>query len=80
MTTQTLTAVFEKGVFRPVTPSRLRLEEGQRVRLTIEASEPAPDVLLLAQQVYAGFSDRQIDEIEHIILDRRSFFGDRELS
>lgn len=79
MTTQTLTAVFEKGVFRPVAPSSIHLAEGQQVRLTLEASEPSPDVLLLAQQVYAGFSDSQIKEIEHIILDRRDFFSDREL-
>ncbi len=80
MTTQTLAAVFEKGVFRPVTPFGLRLAEGQQVHPTLETSEPAPDVLLLAQQVYSGFSGRQIDEIEHIILERRNFFSDREMS
>ena len=39
-----------------------------------------PDALLaLAGEVYEGLSDRQIDEIEQVALDRRDFFGERTI-
>lgn len=42
-------------------------------------SEPAPeDVLALASRVYAGLSDKEIDDVESIALDRGEFFGERE--
>ncbi|MDA0747267.1 MAG: antitoxin family protein [bacterium] len=74
---QTLDAVYEKGVFRPLkTPE---LSEGQHVRLEVEApsEEAFDDLLELAANVYEGLSDDQIDEIEKIVLDRKDFFGDQ---
>lgn len=69
-------AVFENGVFRPLTaPSDIT--EGQRVKLTVEAETPE-DVLSLAAKVYDGLSGDEIDEIERIALDRRDFFGGRK--
>jgi len=32
------------------------------------------DVLALAEQVYAGLSDEEVDDVERIALDHRSFF------
>ena len=76
---QTLDAIYENGVFRPLKPPKV--SEGQHVRLEIETpSEENPnDLLELAAQVYQGLSDRQIDEIERTALDRRDFFGEKAL-
>lgn len=79
MVTQTLDAVFENGVFRPLTPLNIAIPEGQQVRLVVEAIESPAEALALAIQVYDGLSEKQIDEIEQIILKRRNFFGDRML-
>jgi len=38
------------------------------------------DLLGLAGQVYEGLSDKDIDEVESIALDRSSFFHDRPTS
>lgn len=69
MTGQTLEAVFEQGVFRPLADADLDFAEGQKVRLVVESLEPADDVLSLAAQVYKGLTEDQIQAIEaHIRL------------
>jgi predicted DNA-binding antitoxin AbrB/MazE fold protein len=79
--TQTLNAVFEDGSFRPVDNGSLPFVEGQRVKLTVEVpAETQGDLLGLAGQVYEGLSDKDIDEVENIALDRSSFFHDRPTS
>ena len=70
---QTLEAVYENGVFRPL--EKIEMAEGQQVRLIVETLPE--DLLELAAQVYEGLSDKEIDEIEQIALDRRPFFGER---
>ena len=77
--TQTLTAVFEKGIFRPLTMFNLPIAEGQQVRLTVETPEPLSGVLALATRVYDGLTESQVNEIEQIILNRQDFFGGRAL-
>jgi len=78
---QTLDAVFEDGTFKPVDNGSLPFSEGQRVKLTVEVpAEKQEDVLRLAGQVYEGLSDKDIDEVESIALDRGSFFHDRPTS
>ncbi|HKP54649.1 MAG TPA: hypothetical protein VJ183_18585 [Chloroflexia bacterium] len=73
-------AVYWDGTFSPLTPSEERIEEGQHARLTIEDAEDTPlSTLHLLTHIYDGLPEEQIREIEEIILDRRSFFGDREL-
>jgi len=67
---QTLEAVYENGVFRPL--EKIEIAEGQQVRLIVETLPE--DLLELAAQVYEGLSDK---EIEQIALDRRPFFGER---
>jgi len=76
---QTLHAIYESGIFRPLSP--LGIPEGQRVRLEVETpfDEFPNDLLELAAQVYQGLSDRQIDEIEQIAFNRRDFFAERTL-
>ncbi len=74
---ETLKAVFEEGKFRLLEPSEIQLAEGQRVRITVETDVTPDDVLALAEQVYAGLSEEEIDAIERIALDRGTFFGDR---
>lgn len=51
--------------------------EGQRVKLVIEPLDSSEDILELASNVYKGLSEEQIDEIEHLILSRDSFFNGR---
>ncbi len=66
-------AVYQDGVFRPV--SSPELPDGERVRLTVErmaAAEP-DDVLKLARRVYEGLSPQDIDEIEDIARHRPLF-------
>ena len=79
MAMQTLDAVFENGLFRPLTSLDIAIPEGKQVRLVVEPIEPSSDVLGLAMQVYDGLSEEQIDEIEQIVLNRREFFKDRVL-
>lgn len=73
----TIDAVFEKGVFRPVSPPEAKFPEGVRVRLAVETERTPEEILELAGNVYAGLSEDEIEEIEEIILDRSNFFGDR---
>jgi predicted DNA-binding antitoxin AbrB/MazE fold protein len=74
---QIVDAVFEQGVFRPLGSPAVPIVEGQHVRLTVDTVDVRPAELLeAAAQVYAGLSEREIDEIEHIALDRRDFFRD----
>ncbi len=74
--TQKLEAVFENGTFRLLEAPEVPLAQGQRVRISVEM-EP-DDMIALTEEVYAGLSEEEIEAIEKISLDRRSFFGDRE--
>jgi predicted DNA-binding antitoxin AbrB/MazE fold protein len=76
MSSEAIDAVFERGVFRPLGPLGASLTEGERVRIVIEREQPVLDVLALATKVYEGLSEQDIDEIERVATDRRSFFRD----
>jgi predicted DNA-binding antitoxin AbrB/MazE fold protein len=73
-TSRSVEAVFEDGVFKPLGLLPAGLEEGQKVTVSVE-SEPTEDVLQLAAKVYEGLSDEEIDDVERVATDRRSFFG-----
>jgi predicted DNA-binding antitoxin AbrB/MazE fold protein len=98
--TQICEAVYEKGVFKPLTPFQ-SVSEGQHVQLSIETDKTSarpvgvkqnlkledmkpqiratPDeILALAAQVYEGWSAKEIEEFEEIILDRSNFRSKRE--
>ncbi|MEC4818481.1 MAG: antitoxin family protein [Scytonema sp. PMC 1069.18] len=74
---QTLKAIYENGVFRPL--EEPELTEGQFVQIIVEPTTPLSpqDMLQLAAQVYEGLSATDIDEIEAIALNRDNFFSDR---
>jgi predicted DNA-binding antitoxin AbrB/MazE fold protein len=74
---QTLEAIYENGVFRPL--KSLKLAEGQQVQLIVETnSELSPEEMLkLAAQVYEGLSLEQVNEIEQIAFHSSDFFGEK---
>lgn len=73
---QSMDAVYERGVFRPLRDPHLA--EGQAVRLIVMRPPYAPgEMLELAAKVYDGLSESEIDEIERIALDRSNFFRRR---
>lgn len=74
---QMLEAVSENGTFRLLEPSAVTLVDGQHVRLTVETEGTPDHVLALSERVYDGLSEEEIDEVERISLERRTFFGDR---
>jgi predicted DNA-binding antitoxin AbrB/MazE fold protein len=74
---ETLDAVFENGAFRPLSPAKVSLSPGQRVRLIVETrGQENEDLIELAAKVYEGLTDEQVDEIERLALDRSNFLGD----
>lgn len=74
---QTLKAIYENGVFRPL--EKPELAEGQSVQLIVEttASLNPQEMLQLAAKVYEGLSETDVKEIEEIALTRDHFFSDR---
>ncbi len=52
---------------------RFRSTTGSTFGFTVETGTTPDDVLALAGQVYAGLSDEEVDDVERIALDRRSF-------
>src|SRR5207248_2821267 len=72
--TQTIEAVYEQGVFKPL--ERVKLKDGEKVKLSIEQKQQklaTDEMLRLAQKVYEGLSEQDIAEIEAIALDRSNF-------
>lgn len=76
MTTKTLDAVYEDGVFRPTNVERFDLTEGQKVRIVVEPVEQADILLDMAADVFAELSEQELAEIEHILHRRDDFFGE----
>jgi len=76
MAQQTVDAIFENGVFRPLIPASVSIPEGHQVQLIIRVPESSEEILALAMNVYAGLTEEEVDEIEQIALDRREFFSE----
>jgi predicted DNA-binding antitoxin AbrB/MazE fold protein len=74
---QTIDAVFEDGVFRPLTPPPEYLQPGRKVRVVLEPLSP-DEMMALVTSIYDGLSEEDIDEIERIALDRSNFFSGRQ--
>lgn len=74
---QTVEAVFEKGVFRPLTHPEV--SDGETVHLIVEPDMKGTgqDPLALAMSVYDGLASDEVLEIERIALDRSRFFDHR---
>lgn len=71
--TQTIDAVYENGMFKPVDPNKVCVPDGRRVVLVVE-EQALLEPLRLAAQVYKGLSTNDIDVIEKIAIDRSHFF------
>ncbi|MDF5713911.1 MAG: antitoxin family protein [Rhizonema sp. NSF051] len=74
---QTLKAIYENGVFRPL--EKPELAEGQSVQLIVDTTNPLTpqEMLQLAAEVYEGLSETDVDQIEEIALKRDYFFTNR---
>ena len=78
--TQTIEAIYQNGMFKPLNPISEEITDGKKVEITINDKKLSPEEMLeLASQVYEGLSEEDIAEIETIALDRSNFFGDRKL-
>jgi predicted DNA-binding antitoxin AbrB/MazE fold protein len=76
--TQTIEAVYEDGVFKPLRP--VSLPEHQRVSIAVSlpTSENSNDVLKSWQKVFSGLTREEVAEVEAIALDRHNFMGHGE--
>lgn len=69
---KTVDAVFEDGVFKPISP--IILSEHKRVTLIInDNKEEIPYILSVASMVYEGLSSNDIKDIEELAFDRSGF-------
>jgi len=76
---QTVEAVYQNGVFRPLKPLSPEPTEGQQVVINLESSDERGNrIMEIANHFYDGMSEEEINEIEKIALDRTNFFGDRK--
>ncbi len=68
-----LEAIYENGVLKPL--EEPGLAESQKVKLELlDTSFDSVDKHLDAwRQLYEGFTDEEVDEIEAIVLDRSNF-------
>lgn len=77
--TQTIEAIYQNGMFKPLEPVSDEITEGRKVRMTVDSStDDVNPIMKLAENFYEGLSTEDIDEIERIALDRSNFFGERK--
>ena len=74
---KTIEAIYENGVFKPMSPLP-DISEHKKVTLVIEDNhEESCDILsLLPRKVYDGLSQKDIEDIENLALDRNHFSRD----
>lgn len=77
--TQTIEAIYQNGMFKPLNPISELISEGEKVKLVLETEEKENPIMKLAENFYEGLSEQDIDEIEKIALDRSNFFGERKI-
>ena len=77
MKEETIAAIYENGVFRPLDPVDGSVSEGQRVDLVVmpvaQTTLTPDEILALAASVYDGLSEEEINELEKIALDRSNW-------
>ena len=72
---KTIRAIYENGVLKPM--EQVPLVEHQQVTLILQdAKSVSEDILKLSAQVFEGFSSKELQEMEAIILDRSHFSRD----
>lgn len=65
-------AIFEDGVFKPITP--IAISEHKKVTLIVaNEHEEISDIIFLASMVYDGLSAQEIEDIEKVATDRSHF-------
>ncbi|NER34143.1 MAG: DUF104 domain-containing protein [Oscillatoria sp. SIO1A7] len=74
---QTVNAIYEQGVFRPLTDPAV--PENQLVKLIVDSpADLTPEEMLkLGAMVYEGLSEDEIDEIEQIALENRNLWVEK---
>lgn len=80
--TQTIEAIYQNGIFKPLNPVSEEIAEGKKVKLVVETetdNEEENSIMKLAENFYEGLSEEDIQEIEKITLDRSNFFRDRKI-
>ena len=80
--TQTIEAVYQNGMFKPLNDISDEIAEGAKVKLVVETereNEETNPIMKLAENFYEGLSEEDIAEIEKVALDRSNFFGDSKL-
>ncbi len=79
---QTIEAIYQNGMFKPIKPLSEEFSEGEKVRLVVESeveNNEVNPIMKLAENFYEGLSEEDVEEIEKIALDRSNFFGDRKI-
>lgn len=71
MLSNRINAIYENGVFRPLTPTELPLEEGTEVIMTFMEHLSAKEMTRLAASVLEGLSEEEVNEMEKMVLTRR---------
>jgi predicted DNA-binding antitoxin AbrB/MazE fold protein len=80
--TQTIEAIYQNGMFKPITPISEDFEDGKKVKLVVEIEsedEEVNPIMKLAENFYEGLSEEDVEEIERVALDRSNFFGNRKI-
>ncbi len=76
---QTVEAIYQNGMFKPIKPMLEEISEGEKVIINIKSKEEnANEIMKLAENFYEGMSEKDINEVEKVMLDRSNFFGGRK--
>ena len=63
--TQTIEAIYQNGMFKPLKPISKEISEGETVEIIIKDKRLSPDEMLeLAGKIYEGLSNEDIEEVE----------------
>ena len=77
---QIIEAIFQNGTFRPLGEVDPAFYEGEEVVINVESRQKGVNpIMKLAENFYEGLSEKDIDDIERIALNRSNFFGERDL-
>jgi predicted DNA-binding antitoxin AbrB/MazE fold protein len=75
---QSIEAIFTGGSFQPVVPCGIGFQEGERVTITVTSQQPPakkPALSELADKVFEGLSEEDIDDVVRIASQRGDFFS-----
>lgn len=75
--TQTLEAVYENGMFRPLQPVGQQIKEGEKVRLQVHTVSAALHAIEELMHIFDGLTEEEIREIEKAVVRRSGESGPR---